>query len=410
MNITDQQIISATGVAVVGFAGFGGFCEGFKQATGTSPLVAVNHWPAAIKLHTINHPETRHFIEDVFAVDLRAAIGNERVWWCHISPDCTHFSRAKGAVPRDQKIRGLAWVLVEWARITGADIISLENVAEFLSWGDLDENGRPIAEQEGKEFLRFVSALRDLGYVVEWRELCAADFGAPTIRRRLFLVGRRDGAPICWPAPTHGPGLLPYRTAAECIDWSVPAPSIFSRRKPLVEATCRRLAAGVMRFARPVGGAPHALAFLAKHYTGVIGQTLAKPMGTITAVDHHALCTATTGPADHLGARRVVSFLTSYYSGGGTATSLDQPMPTIVATARHGLVCCTMDGQAIIDLGMRMLTPRELARGQGFSDDYQLTGTIAEQIRCIGNSVCPAVAAALVRANTVMSPAQRAVA
>jgi len=401
--IPGQQSIQIMGAAVVGFAGFGGFCEGFKQATGFAPLVAVNHWPRAIITHALNHPQTKHFINDVFQVDIRAAIGKEWVWWVHISPDCTHFSRAKGSAPRDQKIRGLAWVLVEWARITGADVISLENVAEFLSWGDLDDNGRPIAEQEGKEFLRFIRALRELGYVVEWRELCAADFGAPTIRRRLFLVGRRDGAPICWPEPTHGPGLLPYRTAAECIDWSVPAPSIFSRRKPLVDATCRRIAAGVMRFARPVGGAPHVLAWLAKHYTGVIGQVLDKPMGTITAVDHHALCTATTGPIDHPGARRVASFLTSYYSGGGTATSLDQPMPTVVATARHGLVCCTMDGQAIVDLGMRMLTPRELARGQGFDDSYQLSGTIAEQIRCIGNSVCPAVAAALVRANATLA-------
>jgi DNA (cytosine-5)-methyltransferase 1 len=383
---------------LVGFAGFGGWCEGARQA-GAPPRVAVNHWPHAIALHQINHPGTIHYCEDVHQVDIRTAAGSDPVWWIHVSPDCTHFSRAKGAKPRLQKIRALAWILVDWARATGASVLSLENVVEFLGWGPLGDDGRPLAGTEGEEFRAFIVALRALGYAVEWRELCAADFGAPTTRRRLFLLARRDGQAIRWPAPTHGRGLMPYSTAADCIDWSVPTRSILGRPRPLADATCRRIAAGLMRFARPVAAAPHVQAWIAKHYTGVIGQPLDRPLGTITAVDHHSLCTATTGPADHPGARQVAGFLTSYYSGGGTAAPLDRPMPTITATARHGLVACTHDGQVLVDIGLRMLTPRELARAQGFPDSYQLAGTVAEQIRCIGNSVVPAVAAALVRAN-----------
>lgn len=388
-----------SGAVIVGFAGFGGMCQGIKQAISRPVTVAVNHWPHAIKLHALNHPETRHYCEDIHTVDIRAAVGDGPTWWVHVSPDCTHFSRAKGAAPRQQHIRALAWILVEWARDTGSEFISLENVREFLGWGPLNDDGQPITEREGEEFHRFVAALEELGYRIEWRELCAADFGVPTIRRRLFLVGHRDHLAVHWPEPTHGPGRLPYRTAAECIDWSVPAPSIFTRRRPLVAATCRRIADGVMRFARPVSGAPHVLAWLAKHYTGVIGQSLDRPMGTITAIDHHALCVASTGSPDDPRATSVAAFLTSYYSGGGTATPLSQPMPTIVATARHGLVCLTMNGEAIVDIGMRMLIPRELARGNGFDDNYKLEGTTAEQIRCIGNSVPPALGEAIVRAN-----------
>lgn len=384
---------------ITGFAGAGGWCEGARQA-GLPITVACNHWPTACRLHAVNHPHTRHYCEDVRKVDIVDAVRGGPVGWIHVSPDCTHFSRAKGRQPRRQEIRGLAWTLADWAELTQADVLSLENVPEFTTWGPLDAAGQPIAASEGVEFRAFLDRLRALAYRPEWREFCMADFGVPTIRRRLLLMARRDGRQIHWPQPTHGPGLLPYRTAAECIDWSVPAPSIFERRRPLATATCRRIAAGVMRFARPVGGRPEVLAWLAKHYTGVVGQGLDRPLGTITAIDHHALCVARTGPDRHPGARRVAAFLTSYYSGGGTAHSLAEPMPTVTATARHGLVRCTMTGRAIVDIGMRMLTPRELARGMGFPDSYVLEpATIAEQIRAIGNSVPPPFARAIVAAN-----------
>jgi len=381
-----------------GFSGLGGWCEGAAQA-GLEIEAALNHWPTACRLHAANHPHTRHYCEDVRRVSL-AEVVRGRLGWIHVSPDCTHFSRAKGSQPRRQEIRGLASVLVDWAQETGADILSLENVPEFVTWGPLDAFGFPIAARAGEDFQAFLGALRRLGYQPQWREFCMADYGVPTIRRRLLLLARRDGKPIRWPAPTHGPGLLPYRTAAECIDWSVPVPSIFARAKPLAPSTCQRIAAGVMRFAQPVGGKRHILAWLAKHYSGVVGHGLGKPMGTITAIDHHALCVARTGPDRHPGARRVAAFITSYYSGGGTAHHLSDPLPTITATARHGLVRCSMTGRAITDIGMRMLTPRELARGMGFPDSYILTpATIAEQIRAIGNSVPPPFARAIVAAN-----------
>lgn len=434
------------------FAGAGGWSHGWREATGVEPLVAVNHCAHAVRLHRLNHPGTEHFLEDVWSVDPAAAVAGRNVDWLHGSPDCTHFSRAKGGKPREQKIRGLAWVLIDWARSARPRFLSLENVAEFETWGPLDAEGQPIKAQAGETFREFVAALRGLGYAVDWRVLCAADFGAPTIRRRLFLVARRDGQPIRWPEPTHGEGRpRPWRTAAECIDWSMPCPSIFGRKRPLAPATCRRIAAGIVRFVlqgkpflvqtgygerrgqaprvldieQPLGtvvagGAKHALvaAFLQQNFTGMVGKPLRVPVPTITARDHHSLVaatllanntnnapgrvdrplgTVTTGDRHYL----VASFLTQYYGSGGQHSRVDAPMPAVVTRARHGLVTVEIDGvdYAIADIGLRMLEPRELARAQGFPDSYQLEGTKAEQIARIGNSVVPQVAAAIVRAN-----------
>ena len=435
------------------FAGAGGWSHGWREATDCEPMVAVNHCPHAVHLHRLNHPGTEHFLEDVWSVDPAAAVAGRRVDWLHGSPDCTHFSRAKGGKPREQKIRGLAWVLVDWARAARPQFLSLENVAEFETWGPLDADGQPIKARAGETFREFVAALRGLGYQVDWRILCAADFGAPTIRRRLFVLARRDGQPIRWPEPTHGDpgkrdlfsaGLQPWRTAAECIDWSIPCPSIFGRKRPLAPATCRRIAAGIVRFVlqgRPfmvneasaplrtvsAGGQHHDLvaAFLQQNFTGMVGKPLRVPVPTITARDHHSLVAATmvqTGYGERRGqAPRaldleqplgtivaggakhalVAAFLTTYYGQGGTANALDKPMPAIVTRARHGLVTVEIDGvdYAIADIGLRMLEPRELARAQGFPDSYVLEGTKAEQIARIGNSVVPQVAAAIVRAN-----------
>lgn len=442
------------------FAGAGGWSHGWREATGVEPLVAVNHCAHAVHLHRLNHPGTEHFLEDVWSVDPATAVAGRRVDWLHGSPDCTHFSRAKGGKPREQKIRGLAWVLVDWARAARPRFLSIENVAEFATWGPLDAEGQPVRELAGETFREFVAALRGLGYAVDWRVLCAADFGAPTIRRRLFLVARRDGQPIRWPEPTHADpskrdlfsaGLQPWRTASECIDWSIPCPSIFGRKRSLAPATCRRIAAGVVRFVlqgRPflvqtgygerrgqaprvldlehplgtvvAGGAKHALvaAFLQQNFTGMVGKPLRVPVPTITARDHHSLVaatllanntnnapgrvdrplgTVTTGDRHYL----VASFLQQYYSSGGQHSRVDAPLPAVVTRARHGLVTVEIDGvdYAIADIGLRMLEPRELARAQGFPDSYVLEGTKAEQIARIGNSVVPQVAAAIVRAN-----------
>ena len=446
------------------FAGAGGWSHGWREATGVEPLVAVNHCAHAVHLHRLNHPGTEHFLEDVWSVDPAAAVAGRRVDWLHGSPDCTHFSRAKGGKPREQKIRGLAWVLVDWARTARPRFLSLENVAEFETWGPLDAEGQPIKAQAGETFREFVAALRGLGYAVDWRVLCAADFGAPTIRRRLFLVARRDGQPIRWPEPTHADpskrdlfsaGLQPWRTAAECIDWSLPCPSIFGRKRPLAPATCRRIAAGIVRFvlkgrpflvqtgygerrgqaprvldlAQPLGtvvagGAKHALvaAFLQQNFTGMVGKPLRVPVPTITARDHHSLVAAHLTTIDQQGNATggngaaaapistittksrhavVAAFLCQYYGSGGQHSRLDAPLPAVVTRARHGLVTVEIEGvdYAIADIGLRMLEPRELARAQGFPDSYVLEGTKAEQIARIGNSVVPQVAAAIVRAN-----------
>ena len=248
------------------FAGGGGASTGIERALGCAVDVAINHDPEAITMHTANHPDTRHLIQSIMAVDPLDATGGAPVALAWFSPDCKHHSKAKGGKPRDKNIRDLAWVVPHWAErcLKGTpngrgaiQVIILENVEEFRQWGPLDADGKPIRERRGEEFDLWVRKLRRLGYKVEWRELRACDYGAPTSRKRLFLIARRDGHPIVWPEPTHGkPGSpdvesgarRPWRTAAECIDWSIPCPSIFDRKRPLKDATHRRIAHGVMRY------------------------------------------------------------------------------------------------------------------------------------------------------------------
>lgn len=517
------------------FAGGGGWSEGFQWATGVPPAIAVNHDEHSIRMHTANHPETEHHHEDVFHVDPLRATRGRPVGWLHGSPDCRHFSRAKGSVPNtsralSKKIRGLAWVIVRWAAAVRPRIISLENVSEFTTWGPLHQQGKnagaPMKRRKGETFRKFVSALETLGYAVEWRELKACDFGAPTSRKRLFLVARCDGQVIRWPKPTHGPGRSkPYRTAAECIDWSIEVPSIFQctclpqirsgresrcracggRIKPLAEATQRRIAEGIRRFIleneRPFivnlthggrledldepfrtltaahrgekaliaptliqagygerdgqkprvldlhqplgtvvgGGRKHALvaAFLAKHYGGhtTPGSPLSAPIDTITAQDHHALVAChlesmysnskgapvddpiptITAQSNHHGL--VAATLAKYYGSDEHGQALTVPLHTIPTKDRFALVAAFLqrfipgltgdvvtvtvgdDIYAIADIGMRMLVPRELARGNGFPDSYILTGTTTQQVARVGNSVPPHFAKAIVAAN-----------
>lgn len=437
------------GLVIDLFAGGGGASEGIRMATGRAPDVAINHDPAAIQMHAANHPETNHYCESIYDVSPRLVTQGRPVDLIWASPSCTHFSRARGSTPVSKQERGLGWMILRWAAATRARCVIAENVAEWQTWGPV-RNGHPVRAKSGRYFLQLVEQLRDLGYAVEWQLVNAADHGAPTARRRLFLVARRDGQPIVWPAASHGPAAVqPHRTAAECIDWSDLGKSIFTRAKPLAAATCRRIAAGLVRFV--LAGKPflveidnrsnglravrdiydplttittenrHALvaAFLAKHYTGVIGHPVTQPLGTVTTVDHHSLvaahlvtlrnnCTGQsvtqplgtiTAGGNH--AALCATFLTTYYSGGGTAGPIDAPVPTIVTKARHGLVAVDIAGQsyALADIRLRMLQPRELARAQGFPDTYQLPGTKAAQIGRIGNSVSPYPAAALVRAN-----------
>lgn len=277
------------GLIVDNFAGGGGASTGIEMAIGRCVDIAINHDPDAIAMHTINHPDTLHYCESVFDVDPVKATAGRPVDLAWFSPDCKHFSKAKGGKPVSREIRGLAWVVMRWAMRVRPRVIMLENVEEFKTWGPVIEcpnSGKtmPCPDRKTETFNAFVAMLstgvdadhpalqecadvlglvdtakliRGLGYEVEWRELRACDYGAPTIRKRLFLVARCDGQPIVWPKPTHGAPdsaaviagqLQPYRTAAECIDWSIPCPSIFERKRPLAENTLRRIAKGIQRF------------------------------------------------------------------------------------------------------------------------------------------------------------------
>lgn len=682
------------------FAGGGGTSTGLEQAFGRPVDIAINHDPEALAMHAANHPHTTHLCESVWDVDPIKVTGNRPVGLVWLSPDCKHFSKAKGGKPVEKRIRGLAWVTLRWVAKCKPRVIMLENVEEFKTWGPLlveaDGSAKPDPAKKGKTFDSFIRQLRAHGYTVDYREMRGCDHDTPTIRKRFFLVARRDGIAIQWPEPTHGAPdsigvragkLLPYRTAAECIDFSLPCPSIFERDRPLAPATLRRIAKGIMRYvvdaadpfivntanskttgrapnvweaAEPlrtitsapgfsvvaptivpvthqgadrtesigepfrtitgahrgekalgvatlvqvgygeregqapraldiekplgtvVGESKHALvsalltgvggragqsrprglneptatatskadaalvtavlvdaahgevspggvkrwgtgahdveaplgtvtasgnkavatAFLAKHYTGVVGSDLADPIGTVTACDHHSLVTAfltehanasnqrvmpadeplrticaqvkgghfsmvsahitkfrtgatgsamteplptiTAGPKENpagaphalgivtsnlvklrgtstaagtdepLGTvsaggqhhAEVRAFLLSYY-GTDQAPEIDGPLATVTSRDRFGLVTIHGQDYQIVDIGLRMLQPRELFRAQGFPDDYiigddpaqGLKLTKSAQVRMCGNSVCPPMAKALILAN-----------
>ena len=242
------------------FAGGGGASTGIELALGRPVDIAINHDPEAIAMHAMNHPHTLHLCENVWKVDIASVVAGRKVGLAWFSPDCKHFSKAKGGKPVEKKIRGLAWVALRWAGIVKPRVIMLENVEEFQTWGPL-VGGKPCPRRKGQTFRRWVKQLQDLGYTVDWREMRACEFGAPTIRKRLFIVARRDVKVIPWPDATHGPEgglfLQPYRTAADCIDWSLPCPSIFLTKeearaiganRPLAEATMRRIGRGVKRY------------------------------------------------------------------------------------------------------------------------------------------------------------------
>lgn len=242
------------------FAGGGGTSTGLEQAFGRPVDIAINHDPEALAMHALNHPHTHHLCESVWEVDPIEVTNNQPVALVWLSPDCKHFSKAKGGTPVEKHIRGLAWVGMRWVALTKPRVLMLENVEEFQEWGPLiiDDSGkaRPDPDRKGETFKSFVRQLRKLGYQVDWRELRACDYGAPTIRKRLFLVARRDGLPIVWPEQTHAEPtdrrvlagkLQPHRAAAQCIDFSLPAASVFARKKPLVPNTMRRVAKGLVR-------------------------------------------------------------------------------------------------------------------------------------------------------------------
>lgn len=559
-------------IIIDNFAGGGGASQGIEAAIGRPVDYAINHDAEAIAMHKANHPQTEHLTENVWNVDPLALLNGRSVSDAWFSPDCTFFSKARGGKPfRDpnaaRRVRGLASVITKkWARLPEHQRprrIYMENVEEFQEWGPLLKDGQPDPLRRGFNFRRWWRELENLGYEIQMRELRACDYGAPTSRKRLFIIARCDGQPITWPAGMFGPLLTPFRTAAECVDWSIPVPSIFLTKeeakiwgkahgcrppkRPLAEATLRRIARGMFRYVinnprpfivplthqgsdrvhsidepfrtitsahrgemalvaptlvqtgwgerdgqlprcldiqKPLGtivadGNKHALvtAFLARHYGGHEndGSSMRQPLHTITTQDHHALITAHVqrdfgqsvgSPADapigsitangngkaalisshivklkgtcrdgqqmdlplhtiqagglHYGMVR--AFLIKYYGADQKAHGLEQPLATITTKDRFGLVTVEGEDYAIADIGMRMFTPRELFRAQGFPNEYIIDPFVeyqvgdqivikklssTGQIRMCGNSVPPPVAEALVRANYVQTRSEQ---
>lgn len=310
------------------FAGGGGASLGIELATGRSVDIAINHDEAAILMHKTNHPNTKHYCENIWDVDPVVATGGRPVGLMWASPDCRHFSKAKGGKPVEKKIRGLAWVVLKWAGKVKPRVIILENVEEFVTWGPV-RKGKPVKSKKGITFEKFKSQLQSLGYKVEHRELRACDYGAPTTRKRFFLIARCDGKPIVWPEPMRGDPdslevrcgyLKPWRTAAECIDWSIPCPSIFNRKKPLAENTLRRIAKGTDKF---VIKNPEPFIVQVNHGGDVFrGQNINETLPTVTSKHGYGVVTPIITQIGQTG-------------GGDRLHGIEDPLSTIVSKAEH---------------------------------------------------------------------------
>lgn len=484
-------------IFVDNFAGGGGASTGIETGLGVTIAAAINHDPAAILMHKTNHPYTEHYQASVWDIDPRQVCRGRPVAGAWFSPDCKHFSKAKGAALVDKKIRGLAWITLRWAALVRPRVIFLENVEEFQTWGPV-RKGKPIKKLAGTTFQKFLSQLRDLGYAVEYRKLVAADYGAPTTRKRFVLIARCDGQPIVWPTRTHAPRsseevhsgkLLPWRSAAEIIDWSLPCPSVFDSKaairekyglnavRPLADNTMRRIIRGVDKFTIKSGspflvecnhsGAGHVADIKEPHktitakHTGGLCEPLLAPItvsntGSSTGADaSRPVHTVRTGG----GGQMLVtpSLMCIGQTGGGNRIrSLSEPAPTTVSkqeacivapsliqyhTEQTEYVCKVSGGESlghwpeirtllnryceyelkeddllllkikgslfyIADIGLRMLSPRELYNAMGFPSDYIIDRDYMgnpypknEQVARCGNAVCPPMAAAVARAN-----------
>jgi DNA (cytosine-5)-methyltransferase 1 len=335
-----KQIDMFSEIIVDNFAGGGGASTGIEEAIGRSVDIAINHDPAAIAMHKANHPNTEHYCENVWDVDPRKAVRGRPVALAWFSPDCKHFSKAKGGKPVEKKIRGLAWIVLKWAALVRPRVIMLENVEEFQTWGPLNRRRHPIKGKKGQTYWKWRGQLEALGYKVETKELVAADYGAPTKRKRFFMVARCDGKPIVWPKPTHGDrnseevkqGLLkPYVPAADIIDWDIPCKSIFDRKKPLAENTMKRIARGLQKFVIE-NAEPFILPIGYGERKGQAPRVndINEPLGTIVSSGKHYLCTP---------------YITQIGQTGFTddrSKSVEEPITTVVSKQEHILVAPTL--------------------------------------------------------------------
>lgn len=528
MMLRTQETLDGE-IIVDSFAGGGGASTGIELALGRIVNAAINHDPAAIRMHEANHPHTEHYQASVWDVDPETVCRGRPVALAWFSPDCKHFSKAKGAALVDRKIRGLAWIVLRWAAKVRPRVIILENVEEFQTWGPV-RKGKPVKKLAGTTFQKFIGQLRALGYTVEWRELVAADYGAPTTRRRLVLIARCDGRAIVWPERTHAPRgsaevrggkLLPWRSAAEIIDWSLPCPSIFATKdeirewygisavRPLADNTLRRIIRGVDKFTIKSGapfivecshsGDVHVAPLTMTNTSNSVGAPVSEPMNTVRTGG---------GGGQMLLSPSLILYHTEK-TDGARAAGLDKPICTVDASNRYGLTCANLveyysagrpldaqdpmhtvtshDREAVVaahvvkykrdevgtrpseplptqtaggvfgcckavlykigtserlhfwpqirdllnrycgyalgeddllllsiggapyyiaDIGLRMLSPRELYNAMGFPPDYIIDHDAAgkpypktQQVARCGNAVCPPMAAAVVAAN-----------
>ena len=394
-------------IIVDNFAGGGGASTGIALAIGRSVDVAINHDPIAIAMHKVNHPETKHYLENVWDVDPREVAAGRPVALVWLSPDCKHFSKAKGGKPVEKEIRGLAWVAVRWAATVKPRVIILENVEEFKTWGPLLENGMPNPKQKGRTFNAFINALKRQGYQVEHQELRACDYGAPTIRKRLFLVARSDGQAVRWPKPTHGDpeskevksGMLkPWRTAAEIIDWSLPCPSIFDTAeeikekhglkviRPLAENTLKQIARGLQKF---VIENPRPFIIKVNHGgDGFRGQEVDSPLQTVTAKHGYGIVApfltqyhgyAGDGARGQIADRPlltqdtsnryglVAAFLAKHYGGGytGPGADMESPLPTVTTKDHNALVTSHLIKMKGTNIGQMVIDPMQTVTAGG---------------------------------------------
>ena len=355
------------------FAGGGGASVGIEMALGRPVDIAINHDPDAILMHKTNHPDTLHLTEDIFRVDLKKYVKGRHVALMWASPDCTSHSKAKGGKPRERGLRILPWAVYKHARTILPDVILMENVEEIQQWGPLDADGHPIKERRGEDYQKFITAMKSLGYIFDCRELIAADYGAPTTRKRWYAIFRRDGREIVWPVPTHFKDREPrWKACGDYMDWSDLGRSIFDRKKPLADATMKRIANGIRKY------------IIDNPYPYIVRN------------------------------KEAIAFLIQYHGetkeGDSRGQSLTEPIKTIDTSNRYGLVNVVLDIQGekyiLKDIFLRMLKPEELKLMQGFPKDYIIDRDynwkpypIAKQVARIGNSVVPIMAQKLVEAN-----------
>lgn len=439
------------------FCGAGGESTGILQAAFEHDLnvnlLAINHWERAMETHAANHPRANHLCESVEHIDPTRVVRKGKIDLLWASPECTHFSLARGGKPRSDQSRASPWMILKWLQELYVERVIIENVKEFQQWGPLDKNGKPIEELKGHTFRAFIQAIQSLGYIVDWRVLTCADYGDPTTRQRLFIQAVKGRKRIMWPQITHmdgyvktHKGIKPWVPAKDIIDWGIPGESIFSRKKPLVENTLRRIAAGIEKYwgdyAEPflailygtgntrslnlplssitTSGTHHGLVvpnLLMGHTSGSMPYPVKKPLNTVVAQGHINLIqpfitryhgekgsgenrnheiTRPLPTVDTSNRYAVVSAgtrpLLLEYNGNGGSRPVDYPIKTITTDDRFALIEA---GDVCLDITFRMLLAHELKRGQGFDKDYIITGNDTEQKIQIGNAVPPGTARAL---------------